>query len=922
MKKSIFLILSLLLANVNATSFNSNQNILITPPLSTGNAVVPHDDAYYTHTIKDRDVQLIYTKDNLKFAKHTMSMEEQIHTDYEKFFGWKLDETLYVGLISDNNQIANGFSTQFPNNRQINYIGGTSHVDYFSNNSWLDLLIYHETTHNYQTNVKASGVSKTLHSIIGNGTVFFPFPWFVVPNIVENSFMLEGNAVLNESWHGTGGRLYSGRFKAMMMLQAKAGNITPADMYNSKLKFPYAGDIYYQIGGFYNLFLAENYGTQTVDKYFYNNSAYWAFPFFTNYAMEETVGSDFETTMKEYSDHYAKLAENLVVADGEKLASSQFYSPLNANSDEIFFITNETGYRVPELVVLQKSNEVVSKTRDSWMPGRVIKVDDEYYTQGSNNTSPIKITQGLYNNNAFIKNATESKMIQGYLSDGRTVYFDVASSYDQPQLYVGNEFIGYTNSSVIIDKDDNIYYFANKNKGKEKTLYKNKTPLYTFEGFYGILSDVDTKGAIYFIANSELGSTLYRYKDGEVTRASNADNILEARLINDNEVLLSAVSDKDYYYVKNSLEDIKETPFNTKLFFEDKEYYKQYGQTTEATDIDTSVVDTSDSYYSFLDMHYSGSDFQIGQATNKAIVGSLNISFGDPLSQNSANAFISRDDSNITIAGVGYSNSQYLLQYTVIGYGVIDNYDRNNTRSSGIIATAHVPFLQTGYYNASLYAAFYQDYDTKEREPLTGSLNISVSKHFGKSMYSNFTDTLSIYGVKERADIIAGGKYDFSHDLGGEFYINLGAKYSITDLNINNAIAQSNTRGVKVSSSGMTDIDQSTIIMPTLNGDSKYFKRVAYTEGRISKVLNLSSYWFTLPFSLQREAIYANYRHYGMKYFDNTLEDVDEISVGLRMDVVILNGFVAPIVFEYYKNDNANITDSEYQLKFSLGADF
>ena len=921
MKKSLPLILSLVLSSANATGFNSSNSAALVPlPAATGGAVVPQDDAYYTYKLKDKDIELIYTEDNIKFAKHALMMEEQIHNDYEKFFGWKLDETLYVGLISANNQIANGFSTQFPNNRQINYIGGSINVDYFSNTSWLDVLIYHETTHNYQANVKASAVSQTLHSVIGNGTILFPVPWFVVPNMVQNSFMLEGNAVLNESWHGTGGRLYSGRFKAMMMLQAKAGNITPDQMYNSKLGFPYGGDIYYQIGGFYNLFLAEKYGTKTVDKFFYNNSSYWALPFFTNFAMEDTVGRDFETTMKDYSDYYAKLAENLVEADGEKIASTQFYSPLNGNADEIFFVTNETGYRMPQLVVVNKENESVDKTRDSWMAGRVLKVDDEYYTQGSNHTSPIKITQGLFSNNAFIKDGTQGKMIQGYLSDGRAVYFDVESSYDQPQLYVGSEYIGYTNSSVIIDKDDNIYYFANKNKGKEKILYKNKTPLYTFQGFYGIVSDVDSNGAVYFIANSELGSTLYRYKDGKVTRASKADNILEARLLNDNEVLVSAVSDRDYYFVKNKLETIDEAPFNTKLFFEDKEYYKQY--TSENTTVDVESVDLSDSYYSLFDIHYSGTNFAIGQATNEAIVGSLNIAFGDPLTQNSANVFVGRDDSNVTIAGAGYENTQYILQYSISGYGVIDDNDRNDTRSSGVIASAHLPFLQTGYYSGSLDASYFQDYDTAEREPLTGSLNMSISQNFGISMYSNFTDAFSVYGVKERDDLIVGGSYLLSHDLGREFYVSLGAKYSITDLNMNNTGAQLDARGVKVSSSGISDRDRSTIVMPTLDSGSSYWKEVGYAEGGISKVFNLSSYWFTFPLSLQRESLYAKYRYYDMKRFDATRENVSEISVGLRMDVVVLNNFPLPFSLEYYHNDNKNITDNEDQVKFILGASF
>lgn len=214
---------------------------------------VVHDETYYKHT--NENTEIIFSKDNLEFANRTNAIEPEIHKHYEKSFNWKLDDTLYVGLLSHRNQIPNGYSTQWPINRQINYIGGAQNIDYFSSTSWLDTLLYHESAHNYQTNVKASWFSRFFHSIFGNGFLYgLPLS---VPNVMENSFLLEGNAVLNESWHGNGGRLYSGRFKAQTILQAKAGRITPELTYNTTLNFPYS-ETYYITGGFYHLYMAEN----------------------------------------------------------------------------------------------------------------------------------------------------------------------------------------------------------------------------------------------------------------------------------------------------------------------------------------------------------------------------------------------------------------------------------------------------------------------------------------------------------------------------------------------------------------------------------------------------------------------------------------------------------------------------------------
>ena len=682
--------------------FLYSSDSIVTSSLSTGSAVVPNDKEYFKH--KDSHVEIIFTKENLLFAKQTAEIENHLHKDYEDFYNWKLDDTLFVGLISSHNQIANGFSTQWPKNRQINYMGGTQMIDYFTATSWLDTLIYHETAHNYQLNVKGSKLSQNMHTVFGNGSVLSYLLPITVPNSMENSFMLEGNAVLNESWHGNGGRLFSGRFKAQTILQAKAGNIVASEVYNSKLAFPYS-DIYYIVGGFYNLYMAQNYGMKSINSYFKYHSQDVFFPQYTNKSMKKATGVSFEQSLNQFAKLYAN--KPLVMAKGSVIAYSQFFYPLGNDKDEIFFITNESGVQKPHLNVLEKKTSTIKKAKDSWVSGKVIKVDGEYYTQGGKHISPYFIAQGLFCNEGFIKKGTESKMVQGYLSDSTQVYFDVNSSFSQAQLYVGEKFYARVNSSVVIDDKDNLYYFTQN--ANTRTLYKNKEILYSYEGFYGIVSDVDSKGAVYFIANSKNGATLYRYKDKKVTRASEADNIVEAKLVDDTEILLAAISEKDYYYVKNKLKVINEEPYETKLFFQDKAYYAKNNQVNKIE----SKIELNDSYTPFLEMHYSGANLIIGSGSSGKLIGSLNLDFGDSLSQNSANIFISRDDSEVVLAGIGYSNAQYIINYSLNLYGVVDDFDRDDVRKSGVVFGAEIPFLRTGYYYGALSASYFQDYDTK-----------------------------------------------------------------------------------------------------------------------------------------------------------------------------------------------------------------
>jgi len=628
----------------------------------------------------------------------------------------------------------------------------------------------------------------------------------------------------------------------------------------------------------------------------------------TNRSMRKAVGVSFEQSLEDFAQTYAKMGEDVILAKGEHLARSQFFYPLNNDNDEIFFITNPSGLEQPLLVVYDKNTDLTQKTPKSFLSGKLIKSEGEYYTQGSNNVSPTKIYQGLFDSSGFIKESTASKMIQGYLSNGEAVYFDVKSSFSQAQLYVGDTFYAQVNSSVLIDKDDNLYYFVQS--GKTRTLYKNKTPLYAYEGFYGIPSDVDSKGAVYFIANSENGSTLYRYNGTDVTRAHKADNIINAKIINDDEVLIAAIGSSEYYYLKNKLETIEQAPYDTRLFFEDKEYYGEYKELKTAQ-TDYADLDLSDPYYSLLDMHYSGTELFLG-ANEYGVLGSLNIKFGDPLSQNSVAVFASRDDLNTTIAGVSYANATYILEYQLSAYGVIDAGDVENARDYGVVLSTNLPLYRAGYFALNLGTSYYQDYDELERDPLSVRIDLFRAEAYGISMYYNNLHHLSIYSSQFDEDLAYGASYSFKHDLLNQFYIGLDTQYSTM---------QDQKSGIKVSSSSyQLDNDPTTVYIPSLDR-SLYFNNVGFAELNLAKVLNYSSYWFTFPFSLQRESIYTKYRRYFIEDVNTNKYDFNELTLGFTLASVMLNKLELPLSFEYIYND-ADFIKEKNNFKFTLGVSF
>ena len=162
-------VLQLSLLVLSAVPLHSNAQDIVFP----NSAVVPEDDPYFIQD--NKNTRLIYTQQTKPQAEHAAALGDKLHPLYEATFGYQLDTPLSLGLISSNNQIANGFSTQYPSNRQINYMGGAQVPDYFASSSWLDTLLLHETAHNYQTNAKNNPVSRGVYNVFRNGNIYLPF---------------------------------------------------------------------------------------------------------------------------------------------------------------------------------------------------------------------------------------------------------------------------------------------------------------------------------------------------------------------------------------------------------------------------------------------------------------------------------------------------------------------------------------------------------------------------------------------------------------------------------------------------------------------------------------------------------------------------------------------------------------------------
>ena len=882
--------------------FKMLRAVLLSMPLAIFADGVVMPDRY--EILEDKNSTYIFSSEYKELLPSIKEYQDRVVAQYSSEFGFSFDDRLRVGLASQNNQIANAFSMQIPFNSQIFYGAGAGDIDYFCSTSWLKELILHETAHNFQLNPKESKASWLSHKVVGNTPVTFlgPLPLFPIPNMMINSFVLEGNSVLNESRFGIGGRLYSGYALAEVVSMAKADRIKPERMYNSTLDFPY-GESYYLVGGFFQQFLAQKYGVKKVNSYFKIHSKQF-FPFFTSSAFRATFGKTFKTLLSEFVDDIKTKHADFQTTKGKTVATSQLFVPINRTDKEIYTLIGD--YKsYPKILQFDRDSKEVNFKRGAYRTGELFKIDNRYYTISSVKISPTKIKMGLIDDSGYLKEGSEGKIIQGYLTNNQAVYFDIPKSIDTPHIYIDGKFYDTSSSSVYINGDD-LYYF--KQNGHTRTLYKNRKPLFEYSGYYGFVADIAENGDIYFISLSLHGSTVYSYSNNQIKRVLQGDDIIEFKLINQNEALVATIGANNYSY--------KIVKLNPKVASIPKPDYSLEDKSTLVTKLSdpfTPKRDKIDSkeYNPIANLEYSSLEQFIGYSEYDGTIVNLKANFIDPLMQNSMGALFSANKKRV-VGGVGYSSSAYALEFGAEGYLVAhnDDYDHSNERDNGYSAYLRLPFIATGYWRAKASLDYTKDFENIYRKPLSLSMDIDNIKQFGVSKYPNSLNSLNLFISQDRGDNSYGGSYSWEYGLAYQSFVSFDATYMRA-----NVVDRNREKGIEINHNfGDIQSEQASISMPTIE-HTKYAKELKVGTIGLYKTIDTPLYFFSFPISLQRESIYLKQRLYDID-FENESKKYNESTVGLESDFVFFNNFVAPIKFELLYNPDVK-DSTQFRVLFS-----
>ena len=871
--------------------------------------VVVPDDYFISD---DENISYLYSSEHQGLFPDFSKYQKKIIQEYEKEYGYKLDEKLYVGLASNKNQIANGFSTQFPFNSQLFYGAGAGYIDYFCFSSWLKTLIIHETAHNFQLNPKENDLSRISHKILGNNpfSMIGILPLFPVPNITESSFVLEGNAVVNESRFGNGGRLFSGYALAEVIALARAGAITPELMYNRTLAFPY-GEKFYLVGGFFQHFLVERYGISKVNNYFRTYSTQ-PFPLFADTIFKKQFGKGFATLLSEFVALLKKEHQGFTPTEGELLATTKLFVPMNSNSNEIYgFVSDRKS--APTVIEIDRKNQALNYIKGSWITGEIFKHEGAYYSQSSAKISPTNIAMGLFDSEGYLLEGSEGRIIQGYTERGEMVYFDVKSSIENPQLYVEENFYTQSHSSVYV-KNNDLYYF--KQEGEKRVLYKNREPLFSFQGHYGFVSDVDDSGTIYFIAPSEHGTTVYSLLNGVTYRVTKGDDVIDFKLLNKKRAVVATIGANGYSYqsviIKNQSSNSSH-PYTFKLF--DKKNLSSLSSTLDVTNFKNKKSTLPHQpYNSLTQLKYSSLNQSLSYESYTGMGVDLKANFSDPLTQNQLSAILSYNEER-TVGGLHYENSAFPVEFGGSIYGVKESEDfMQRRREYGWDSYFNYPFLATGYWRGSAELGYTRAYNNLYRKPLTLSLDVSNHKQFGLSKYPNHLNAFSIFATKDRDNSVLGVSYEWEHDMPWQSYVGVKGAYLKSD-----EVDVGREKGIELSDTfSSLQSDRATLNIPTF-GTTHYAQEVKMGELSLKKVFDGSIYNYSFPLSLQRESLYLKQRIYDVDFNDKVNKKYNETVVGIEFDWLFFHNLTLPMGLEYLYNPD--IKDKN-QVRFVVGAFF
>ena len=522
------------------------------------------DIKYYIH--KNPDFSLIFSEnflyeqqDDIAFIHKKLKFYNDI---YKENFRKKLKEIPVYVFASPRNQISNAAAggaplkvTFFPTGIQL--------ITKMAITSWTDTLIAHEMAHIYQLGQVSDSIRHFISVFKNSHVIFIPFPLFLNVNSGMSSFFLEGHAVLNESLHAYGGRLYSGSTRALIFSQIKhrfktTDHFIKNYLVNTTLK-NFAVEQHYSHGGYFFSSVLEKYSFKQINNIFTRHAEHFILPLSfvsVKNAFQDSFKTSFESLAHQYIQRYQPLAKKQKKSPVKTQFKSKVCLDFNQDKRSIFFLTSDLK-SAPVLRIFNKKTKKWKTKRKIFSTGKVFKLKNNFYVSASHKINPVELVYGLFAEGMhFYKYKSQS--LQDLWKNHR-LSIDTSNNIRGFNLLLNGKFYSKTHSTALFGPNGNIYFF--KQEKDKRVLYKNKTPLFQFRGFYGKPVKTNEESTVYFIAASPYGSSLFAWtKQQGIYRISESDVIVDAIQRPDNKFLVCEIEPEFYSYKFITPTAVKEKP--------------------------------------------------------------------------------------------------------------------------------------------------------------------------------------------------------------------------------------------------------------------------------------------------------------------------------------------------------------------------
>jgi|GEM_PF-6496152 len=676
----------------------------LTPIGSSWANVGSFDDVDYVRK-KDGTGEFILAPEWIVAMPWLKQFSDRLHTQYQKEFGFKLDESFSLTLTSHHNQVANAYATQIPFLQSVFYFGAGESIDEFCIRSWVADLMVHEIGHIYQLNAKRD-LAHLGHMIFGNnpiGILPIPLPitpltvvsvpYVTIPNAILPTWILEGNAVLNESRFGNGGRLYSGQGRALFYSLLQAGRLNEWRLSNNGLLFPFLTEKYI-IGGYFNAYLAERFGIEKVNQLFWSHAVRFWNPLRINRTFKDHFGVSYSQLIKEFLEGHRKEASNFKLQTGEEegriIATAMQTSPLNRqwtlDGERIVFHGIGDGRHDPEIFILDLDGNLVQQKKTELMSGELFFVDGKVKTATTSMVKRRYIHAGIFDEDWMWDDRFDSTFLLDWNRQNQVAFFKLQEGFHSQILYKAQVTeqglteetkIGPSHSSALLDLEGRVYYFYQQ--GPWRVLRRDQEELFRFKGYYGAPMDIGAKGEIYFTANTPFGAGLFVWEQGKFHRLGQSDGIIHARKLNSGNFIYVELSANNYSYKVGPLSKRKEMPAEYQYFFEKHPDANLFADLIidQVSNQSSAVVKENqsqnnledfDSYNMLSRMRFSSWQFlHTGNENNDGLF-EASANFTDPMNYNQLELQYSQDESiKEKTASFQYWVTKWIWQYGFFG---------------------------------------------------------------------------------------------------------------------------------------------------------------------------------------------------------------------------------------------------------------